>query len=162
MLNFHPASPIHCPEISEPVDIVYTWVNGTDPDFLQQVQEFKAKEGKPKDGELVSRRFHGKTKYQVTYLSLRSWSKIMILKLHSDMDQLKYSLRSVELYIPWARHVYIVTNGQGTDCEIHIPISTQKCQRLYLTFSINILNRYVIKACYVIEKSTIMVKYNKR
>ena len=61
MLNFHPASPIHCPEISEPVDIVYTWVNGTDPDFLQQVQEFKAKEGKPKDGELVSRRFHGKT-----------------------------------------------------------------------------------------------------
>ena len=45
-------------------------------------------------------------------------------KFHLDMDQLKYSLRSVELYIPWARHVYIVTNGQGTDCEIHIPIST--------------------------------------
>jgi len=87
MLNFHPASPIHCPEISEPIDIVYTWVNGTDPEFLDQVQEFKAKEGKPKDGELVSRRFH-------------------------DMDQLKYSLRSVEMYIPWARHVYIVTNGQ--------------------------------------------------
>ena len=31
------------------------------------------------------------------------------------MDQLKYSLRSVEMYIPWARHVYIVTNGQGMD-----------------------------------------------
>ena len=59
MLNFHPASPIHCPEISEPIDIVYTWVNGTDPVFQDQVQEFKAKEGKPKDGELVSRRFHG-------------------------------------------------------------------------------------------------------
>ena len=58
----HPASPIHCPEISEPIDIVYTWVNGSDPDFLQQVQEFKAKIGKPKDRELVSRRFHGKTR----------------------------------------------------------------------------------------------------
>ena len=29
------------------------------------------------------------------------------------MDQLKYSLRSVETYAPWARHIYIVTNGQG-------------------------------------------------
>ena len=56
MLNFHPASPIHCPEISELVDKVYKWMNGTDPDFLQQDQEFKAKEGKPKDGELVSKR----------------------------------------------------------------------------------------------------------
>lgn len=53
MLNFHPASPIHCPEIPELVDKVYTWM---DPDFLQQGQEFKAKEGKPKDGELVSKR----------------------------------------------------------------------------------------------------------
>jgi len=32
-------------------------MNGTDPDFVQQDQEFKAKEGKPKDGELVSKRF---------------------------------------------------------------------------------------------------------
>jgi len=87
MHNFHPASPIDCPEISEPIDIVYTWVNGSDPGFQKQLQKFKAKEEKQKVKELDSRRFH-------------------------DMDQLKYSLRSVELYIPWARHVYIVTNGQ--------------------------------------------------
>ena len=29
------------------------------------------------------------------------------------MDQLKYSLRSIETYVPWIRHIYIVTNGQG-------------------------------------------------
>ena len=38
------------------------------------------------------------------------------------MDQLKYSLRSVELYIPWARHVYIVTNGQGMDFVLDNPL----------------------------------------
>ena len=58
----HPASPMKCPEISEPVDIVYTWVNGSDPDFLRQLQEFKANEGKSKTRELVSNRFHGKTR----------------------------------------------------------------------------------------------------
>ena len=45
-----------------------------------------------------------------------------IQKLHLDMDQLKYSLRSLELYIPWARHVYIVTNGQGMDFVWDSPI----------------------------------------
>ena len=29
-----------------------------------------------------------------------------------DFDQLLYSLRSIELYAPWIRHVFIVTNGQ--------------------------------------------------
>ena len=28
-----------CPDISEPVDAVYTWVNGSDPDFVQSMQE---------------------------------------------------------------------------------------------------------------------------
>lgn len=30
----------------------------------------------------------------------------------SDKDELRYSLRSLEMYAPWIRHVYIVTNGQ--------------------------------------------------
>ena len=29
-----------------------------------------------------------------------------------DMDQLKYSLRSIELFASWTRDIYIVTNGQ--------------------------------------------------
>lgn len=30
----------------------------------------------------------------------------------NDKDELRYSLRSLEMYAPWIRHVYIVTNGQ--------------------------------------------------
>ena len=29
-----------------------------------------------------------------------------------DNEELRYSLRSLEQYAPWVRHVYIVTNGQ--------------------------------------------------
>lgn len=29
-----------------------------------------------------------------------------------DNDELRYSLRSVEKYAPWVRHIFIVTNGQ--------------------------------------------------
>ena len=28
-----------CPDMSEPVDAVYTWVNGSDPDFVQSMHE---------------------------------------------------------------------------------------------------------------------------
>ena len=37
----------------------------------------------------------------------------------SDKDELKYSLRSLEKYAPWIRHVYIVTHGQVSDLFIH-------------------------------------------
>lgn len=30
----------------------------------------------------------------------------------SEREELKYSLRSLEKYAPWIRHIYIVTNGQ--------------------------------------------------
>lgn len=31
---------------------------------------------------------------------------------YADKDELRYSLRSLDKYAPWIRHVYIVTNGQ--------------------------------------------------
>ena len=44
------------------------------------------------------------------YTSFIDISKVFIND--SDFDQLLYSLRSIEQYAPWIRHVYIVTNGQ--------------------------------------------------
>ena len=58
--TYHPALPIECPEINEPIDIVYTWVNGTDTDFQNKIHQFKINNGQLGEGELVSRRFHGK------------------------------------------------------------------------------------------------------
>ncbi|GFG35565.1 hypothetical protein Cfor_07589 [Coptotermes formosanus] len=59
-----------------PIDVVYTWVNGSDPILLQQLQQYQ-----------------------------------MIVAV-IQFQELRYSLRSLERYAPWVRHVYLVTNGQ--------------------------------------------------
>ena len=38
----------------EPIDVVYTWVNGSDPQFMESIQSLKTKK------ETSSRRFYGK------------------------------------------------------------------------------------------------------
>ena len=71
-----------------PIDAVYTWVNGSDPDF--NILKIKyAKEG---------------------FVTVNSASKRF-----KDWGTLKYSLRSVEKYAPWIRNIYLVTNGQVPD-----------------------------------------------
>ncbi|KAL7290119.1 hypothetical protein TKK_0015840 [Trichogramma kaykai] len=66
-----------------PIDVVYTWVNGSDPQFLESLHSY------------------------VPTSSVNSAPSRF-----SDKDELKYSLRSLEMYAPWVRKVYIVTNGQ--------------------------------------------------
>ncbi|XP_072758380.1 N-acetylglucosamine-1-phosphotransferase subunits alpha/beta isoform X2 [Anoplolepis gracilipes] len=66
-----------------PIDVVYTWVNGSDPVFLENLRK------------------------HVPIMDLRTAASRF-----SDKDELRYSLRSLEMYAPWVRHVYIVTNGQ--------------------------------------------------
>ncbi|XP_075168953.1 N-acetylglucosamine-1-phosphate transferase subunits alpha and beta [Haematobia irritans] len=62
-----------------PIDVVYTWVNGSDPEFINSI-----------------------SKYSSNYDNSR----------FDDKNELKYSLRSLEKFAPWIRHIYIITNGQ--------------------------------------------------
>lgn len=76
---YHTASKYEPPE---PIDLVYTWVNGSDAQLLSQMSQYPESNT---DGH----------------------------KIHEmDNNELLYSLRSVEKYAPWVRHIYIVTNGQ--------------------------------------------------
>ena len=66
------------------IDIVYTWVDGSDIKWQEE---------------------------------RNNWAKKLDLPLpeecrYRDNDELKYSLRSVEKYIPWVNKIFIVTNGQ--------------------------------------------------
>jgi UDP-N-acetylglucosamine-lysosomal-enzyme len=36
----------------------------------------------------------------------------------ADTEELRYSLRSLEKYAPWVRHIYLVTNGQVNHLEL--------------------------------------------
>ena len=78
----------HLLAVSEPVDLVYTWVDGTDPQWLDR----KARgTGQPVSGYStdadIAARFVG-------------------------YDELRYSLRSVQMYANWVRHIWIVTDRQ--------------------------------------------------
>ncbi|WP_435243672.1 stealth family protein [Streptomyces cucumeris] len=75
-------------EVRFPVDVVYTWVDGADP-LWQRRRAAAAGEG-----------YHAQAANAARY---------------ANRDELRYSLRSLYLYAPWVRHIYIVTDRQVPD-----------------------------------------------
>lgn len=68
------------------IDLVYLWVDGSDP--VWQARKMAATGNFSEDTET-----DGKARYE-------------------NNDELKYSLRSAEKYVPWIRKVFIVTDNQ--------------------------------------------------
>jgi len=73
-----------------PVDIVYTWVDGSDPAW----QVLK------------------KSEYQKQCQNLNFGSDATAQRRFRSRDELKYSLRSILQFAPWINHIYIVTCDQ--------------------------------------------------
>lgn len=69
------------------IDIVYTWVDGSDPDWRNR----KLKRAKEVGNILPDSNFDFR---------------------FMDNDELKYSLRSVEKFAPWVNNIFIVTDNQ--------------------------------------------------
>lgn len=75
--------------IDFPVDIVYTWVDGDDPEWRRRQREAsRTTPALRRDGEAT-----GAARY-------------------TSYDELRYSLRSVERYADFVNHVYVVTDAQ--------------------------------------------------
>ncbi|MFD7293875.1 stealth family protein [Streptomyces sp. NPDC059897] len=72
-------------DIHFPVDAVYTWVDGSDPDWQQRRAGVQKKP------------FHPQADCAERY---------------QNRDELRYSLRSLERFAPWIRNVYVVTDQQ--------------------------------------------------
>ncbi|GAB2579782.1 stealth family protein [Microlunatus antarcticus] len=76
----------------DPVDVVYTWVDGSDPAWQRR-----------RDAALHEERnapLHDLAANESRFTS---------------RDELRYSLRSLEMYAPWVRHVFLVTDDQVPD-----------------------------------------------
>jgi len=69
----------------EPIDAVYLWVDGAAAGFGERMAGCVER---PAQGAAGARRFR-------------------------DNGELRYSLRSLEMYAPWVRKVYLVTNGEA-------------------------------------------------
>ena len=76
----------HLLRITEPIDVVYTWVDDTDPDWQRQ------RAATVPGDELA--------------IDALSASRTV------DHGELRYSLRSLASFAGWVRHVWIVTSGQ--------------------------------------------------
>lgn len=99
---------IKCPELEEsilirhdlameklisidfPIDVVFTWVDDSDLEWQQRYQQHKALTNTNTVGQ------HATDEARF-----------------SNHDELRYSIRSVERYLPWVRHIYIVTDRQS-------------------------------------------------
>lgn len=82
----------HLYQVTDPIDVVYTWVNDDDVDW----QSRKRQASGLIDEEAVN----------VTALNVSRFA---------NRDELKYSLRSIEAYASWVNHIYIVTDQQVPD-----------------------------------------------
>lgn len=78
-------------DIDFEVDIVYAWVDGNDPKWKSKKDAWM---GSPDTG---LEGFHAEAVSDSRFES---------------RDELKYSLRSIALYAPWVRNIYIVTDAQ--------------------------------------------------
>src|SRR5438105_685379 len=77
-------------DFSEPIDIVYLWVNGSDPDWCAIKEQHLLEEPD----------------------QIRKIEECHTVNRFSDNDELKYSLRSLWMYAPFINHIYIVTMNQ--------------------------------------------------
>lgn len=79
----------HLYEVTEPVDVVYTWVDGNDPEWRARKARAQGliDPGSVNETALSESRF-------------------------TSRDELKYSLRSLEAYASWVNHIYLVTDRQ--------------------------------------------------
>jgi len=89
-LSLMAAPTVH--ECRFPIDVVYTWVDGNDPDWDAARQA--RIEGM--EGTARTREASGRARFV-------------------SRDELRYSLRSVHLFAPWVRQIYLVTSGQVPD-----------------------------------------------
>ena len=79
----------HFDDITFPIDVVYTWVDGADPTWLERKNAVL----RQLDLETVHPDAHDLSRYR-------------------SRDELKYSLRSIAMFADFVRHVYIVTDDQ--------------------------------------------------
>ncbi len=76
-------------EVREPIDVVYTWVDGTDASWQAQRRdaERELRPGAVNSNALAPSRF-------------------------LNHDELRYSMRSIEMYASWVHRIHVVTDGQ--------------------------------------------------
>jgi len=81
-------------DVKFPIDIVYTWVDGDDLEWKKQKNKYQGKTDELREN--IAGRANSDERFR-------------------NRNELLYSLRSIELFAPFVRNIYIVTAGQKPD-----------------------------------------------
>ncbi|MEO3820920.1 stealth family protein [Plantactinospora sp. B24E8] len=81
-------TPASYEQVTFPIDLVYTWVDGNDTDWQRRKNQALG-HGEGEINEIAAN-----------------------MSRYISRDELRYSLRSVHAYAPWVRQVYLVTDDQ--------------------------------------------------
>lgn len=92
---------------NDKIDVVYTWVNGSDPIWLKTMLHYKHIYERKK----LERTMNDTNKINL-FMANISAKDHNIDNRFRDMDELKYSIRSLFKYAPWIHHIYLVTDNQ--------------------------------------------------
>ena len=109
-----------------PVDVVYTWVNGSDPKLQRELAYYKRLHDAEKAAQLaalappaiadtltrMAHNINATTALNASGAAGNASDDYYSANRFRDNEELRYSLRSIWRFAPWVRHVYIVTNGQ--------------------------------------------------
>lgn len=91
------------------IDVVYTWVNGSDPQWLAR-KEAWSKDKFANATNITVTGFNGTSSNDSS--SQTDNDDTMSINRYRDSSELRYSLRSLVVNAPWVRHIYIVTDNQ--------------------------------------------------
>ncbi|MFJ9640936.1 stealth family protein [Streptomyces sp. NPDC101178] len=122
--TFQPFAQRTVEEVSFAVDAVYTWVDGNEPELAAKREAYR--EGP----SAIAGREVGMSRY-------------------TDSDELRYSLRSLEMHASFIRHVYLVTDGQTPSwLDVNAPGLTVVDHRDILPASaLPVFNSHAIETC---------------
>lgn len=104
--NYSSLTPLDCTQMKDTcgvssceasIDLIYLWVNGSEPQFIAKKNE-----------TLHSLEATGESKQYNKY----AWEQATSDGRFRDFGELQYSLRSVDMYAPWARRIFLVTDNQ--------------------------------------------------
>lgn len=108
------------------IDVVYTWVNGSDAAWFQQMTKYKRQwlrgqdEVAESEVEVTGGHLAGNitcpgmnlTNCTSGNFTAAGSDDISSMNRYRDNDELRYSVRSLFKYAPWVRYVHFVTSGQ--------------------------------------------------
>ena len=63
-----------CKKMTEPIDAVYTWVNGSDPDFIRSMYEFQMETNNDLNKDMHSHRFEGLYYFNLMFVDTKTSS----------------------------------------------------------------------------------------